>query len=195
MQVTENAVTSQSANRHENGSSGSRIRLRPQHSADVSQEKSRENHMFALFCFTLRVPRHFLWQQHFVATARAHDPDKWRRTLVGKDKIVRSEYSSFLRRQSSSTNLPLGFELVHRQHQEDFREREALGRDVRDSKPWLTRIVILALDTADCPPIRVSAKCFTPLRCHCVRDTSCARLRSMPAYGQTTEQHIHSCHC
>jgi len=35
---------------------------------------------------------------------------------------------------SFSINLLLGFELIHRHHQKDFRERETLGRDVRDSK-------------------------------------------------------------
>jgi len=36
-------------------------------------------------------------------------------------------------------------------------------------------IVILALDTADCLPIRVSAKWFTFFRCHRFRETSRAQ--------------------
>jgi hypothetical protein len=51
-------------------------------------------------------------------------------------------------------------------------------------------IVILALDTADCLPIRVSAKLFSLfilLHGHRVRDTFRAQLRSMPEYRQTTE--------
>ena len=48
-------------------------------------------------------------------------------------------------------------------------------------------MLMLALDTADCLPIRIPAKWLTLLRCHCIPDRSRAQLRSTPEYGQTAE--------
>jgi hypothetical protein len=64
-----------------------------------------------------------------------HDGSRLLQGQLQPERPHRENGLWFARRcHSSSINLPLGFELIHCQHQKDFREREALGRDARDSK-------------------------------------------------------------
>ena len=49
---------------------------------------------------------------------------------------------------------PLGFYLVNRHHQKDFREREAMNRVVRDLEH--NRLLMHAMNDADCLPFDLS---------------------------------------